>query len=997
MSRWILSARAVSILPIQAGRVPVANASGQITGAYAYYVDDNGMKAQLVTSRQEVRNDSTAGSKGGPFGSGVLPGTYPLGILHRMSGIDGVDEVHRLLSTNSLPLVGVSQPVAKSKFFSYTTSSQGVLSDVKNGGLKKDLTLAFENSAVFGRVFPTNQPNRYLLIDPQKRTSAPDLTSGGYINWSIFRDYYNLKQHLVTINGTPSLAPHFIEKTGLIGGNPTPFGKGMLGPHTMGQNPPSTLANHPYKQYSLSIPPSSAGGGNPNNYAFNPIHPVLSALHQNAWVSQVPAASGQPAKIRTHVQMFSAHYNPYNVGLNMAGNVNSAPSAGPRMIKYPQVVFTVGNFIDRQNGLHPKLQTHTQANVFLEPGRSHVIGFRNETAYGQEFDGGGGNVERYSQAVGQIIGQSVFREHNAGPVSGAAAVPVTIEFAFSQAAMMHGVDEDPNNKEISQVFFTPFAYDTIPEFEPFVGNGGEDNLTSARRPGKKFTRSLTAGQLNENSAVSMGMYLRTTREETSPLRPLIDANIRAVWNNPRWDSPLDLPILAAYSADLQGEAPDRRMHMTTGTQQRGFAYLGNDHMAAGGNDRVILFDIPRRDLVSLGQLQHASAGRFSYEPTYIVGNSYANLRIPLGDWKASIIDTFSTKHGLTERIPGSFNLYDASYLVNETMFDSYIFTTIPQMRNNYPLTGSDEPPVNAAHYNALISGDALLPNPRFIPYEPKGAQFEMSAMRITGTATTGSFFSNAGHLLVDGAFNVNSTSVDAWEAFLSGTHNLPVQRINTNGVVTGFTTPAGVRFPRASSHLGDGMKSNLIDDNYWTGFRELTQEEVRQIAVAIVDQIRQRGPFLTLGQFVNRKLENSELGKSGALQAALDATVNRGLNPEYELPTDPSKPEFSNLPANSTQGAGYPGQILQGDVLQALAPYMTVRSDTFTIRSYGEARDSNNRVTARAWCEAVVQRLPDPFSPSSSGNILNEIALPSSPFGRQFAVLSFRWLNQEEV
>lgn len=60
---------------------------------------------------------------------------------------------------------------------------------------------------------------------------------------------------------------------------------------------------------------------------------------------------------------------------------------------------------------------------------------------------------------------------------------------------------------------------------------------------------------------------------------------------------------------------------------------------------------------------------------------------------------------------------------------------------------------------------------------------------------------------MEGAFNVNSTSVDAWEAFLSGTHGLPYQQMNGNGVVTGFS-PAGevedVRFPRVKSVLGKG-------------------------------------------------------------------------------------------------------------------------------------------------------------------------------------------------
>jgi len=55
-------------------------------------------------------------------------------------------------------------------------------------------------------------------------------------------------------------------------------------------------------------------------------------------------------------------------------------------------------------------------------------------------------------------------------------------------------------------------------------------------------------------------------------------------------------------------------------------------------------------------------------------------------------------------------------------------------------------------------------------------------------------------------------------------------------------------------------------------------------------------------------------------------------------------------------------------------------------------------VLARSWCEAVVQRIPDPvLNPSSEQTVSEELANPSSTFGRQFRVLSFRWLNPEEL
>ena len=56
---------------------------------------------------------------------------------------------------------------------------------------------------------------------------------------------------------------------------------------------------------------------------------------------------------------------------------------------------------------------------------------------------------------------------------------------------------------------------------------------------------------------------------------------------------------------------------------------------------------------------------------------------------------------------------------------------------------------------------------------------------------------------------------------------------------------------------------------------------------------------------------------------------------------------------------GLPGWIRQADVLRPIAPILSARDDTFTIRTYGDARDASGKVIARAWCEAVVQRTRD--------------------------------------
>jgi Tfp pilus assembly protein PilX len=99
----------------------------------------------------------------------------------------------------------------------------------------------------------------------------------------------------------------------------------------------------------------------------------------------------------------------------------------------------------------------------------------------------------------------------------------------------------------------------------------------------------------------------------------------------------------------------------------------------------------------------------------------------------------------------------------------------------------------------------------------------------------------------------------------------------------------------------------------------------------------------------------------------------------------------ANAPFTSTLGfAAYLATIFPltsspdyTQILTVLGPMLTVRSDTFRIRAYGEALNPADpaRVEATAFCEAIVQRTPDP--------------LPG--FGRRFIITYFRWLGPDDI
>ncbi len=80
---------------------------------------------------------------------------------------------------------------------------------------------------------------------------------------------------------------------------------------------------------------------------------------------------------------------------------------------------------------------------------------------------------------------------------------------------------------------------------------------------------------------------------------------------------------------------------------------------------------------------------------------------------------------------------------------------------------------------------------------------------------------------------------------------------------------------------------------------------------------------------------------------------------------------------------------------------MQTRSDTFLIRAYGDAYNPIIQQTqAMAWCEALVQRIPEPFELRDKTNpekISEDYNEPPGKFGRRFQIIHFRWVAAEDI
>jgi hypothetical protein len=263
----------------------------------------------------------------------------------------------------------------------------------------------------------------------------------------------------------------------------------------------------------------------------------------------------------------------------------------------------------------------------------------------------------------------------------------------------------------------------------------------------------------------------------------------------------------------------------------------------------------------------------------------------------------------------------------------------------------------------------------------------------------GDFHQAASRLMVDGAFNVNSTRKEAWKALLASTRN------------ANYKGSSNIPFPRVLNAPGRAWKTgdSTDFDSIWDCYRELTPAEIDRLAEEIVAEVRLRGPFLSLADFVNRRLKQDETGLMGPVESAIRrAGLNTTLVDEYKLINASPLPSPRYTDINVTDGTrleqvlkpdskawGSPAWLTQADVLQVIGPALSARSDTFVVRAYGDSV-VNGQVVARAWCEAVVQRLPEPVNPDASGINPSDLGTDKD-LGRRFTIRSFRWLNQEEI
>ncbi len=955
-------------------------------GGYAYWIADEGVKANAAriddlhgetnTSSHGYAVRATVGQRFGIENVGMAPGGSRYGDLYPINNTmaGNVCVFSELSLLSDAP--NAASEALKNHRHDLTVYSKGLLTDAWNGGFKVDLSRGLDDDPLTGDLYTA--------------ASRPAWDDKPVPQWELFRDFYSMPSQVS--GGSISVR------------TPTDTSVGTY---------PIIVRANLYSGIYLEATKYDAAG-DPEEYQ----------LYLSFWVG------------------FSM-WNPYNVSLNAQNYVFSInPFAYTTNLTLPNgdnVNITIPYSVSDGTGTwSTQIRFATAEPVGFAPGEVKVFSTQP------------------GSAASSAPGSPYIVDANGDQwYAGLSDEAKCVRSGYDEEEMiLLKITRDGN----------PASFDGILTKAQMTSSGGAPRFTIRQRGAPSlmvydasghYINSLVMGYdvtttttayLGNNGAISCsGGPMESRREGT--YRLLADLNIRAIPDSTFSEYQVgQSPAIIAAGRSWAGSSVTANYPIATNGAGNG--YWGRSDAANGGQTSVVMFDLPKEPLLSLGQLQHLDLRPGWYQnntaargtvynredsnvPSFQVGNSRANM------W--------------TE-----VDQRDFVYRINEALWDSYFFSGIP---------------------SAYTDWEDPLPNPRIQVWDfDSGVADDLADINSRDAA--------ASKLVIDAPFNVNSTSVEAWKALLSsmgGFIDSPDDAAETlDAPFVGISWEPGME-GLESTEMGTGNVDRL-----YNGYRSLTEDELQSLAERVVEEVKVRGPFLSLAQFVNRTLENKDtrlpgngdmslnygewVGDrhdsrlKGTLQAANDATdtdddgapdineIVRVADADTPYGDAPAPRNFgssglpaaqgvvapgsfghdpaansssadspfrasSNRPTDGFSGlntnsdnvednpwvAGYglastdaPGFLSQMDILTAIAPVITVRSDTFAIRAYGEINNPlTGEIVAQACLEAVVQRLPEYVvsyenSPDESGSDLSDT---NARFGRRFVVVSFRWLN----
>ena len=419
-------------------------------------------------------------------------------------------------------------------------------------------------------------------------------------------------------------------------------------------------------------------------------------------------------------------------------------------------------------------------------------------------------------------------------------------------------------------------------------------------------------------------------------------------------------------------------------------FIGPSRRPEEGLSNWIVYELPLSPMKSILELQHFDMALTSDhlpQIQFAFGNSRGHYQIA-----SDSID--SADGGL-----------DHSYVNNHLFLDDWFVSSIAPQYSTYG-SSSLEKSIQEV-YQDLISGKAPLPNVNYKASKLCDSEDDAEILNeVNRLLEPDAWRQIASRLVVDGMFNINSTSVEAWAALLKSQKDSPASYL-ANNVTTATSqlsvTPVeGIPVSRFTLSGDPEVESNGAE--VLNTFMTFSEDHMDTLAQYIVDEIMERGPFLSLSEFFNRQLTSASNphSLSGPIESALNSLANDSDSPYNEIKSlYNSDSEVITSPGVFTQAEkvnavyGTPGWARQADLLRPLAPVLSARDDSFIIRAYGASADQKNK----AWCEAVVTRTADYVDSSDNEctDAFNELTEINQTLGRRYKIISFRWLSEDEI
>ncbi|WOO40085.1 hypothetical protein [Rubellicoccus peritrichatus] len=1008
--------------------------------SYAWWVSDENVKAR---ANLELETDSAklpfafanatrsaielmAADEGtGELDAATIDTLYdPTGDLLRANDLDSLS----LASTTPSDFAAIQ----KRRFHDLSTVSTSVLSDSFAGGLKRDLSTLLDESY--------SPPSNDLTASTERLWTqhTDDSTGYGIPTWGHLRSF---NQTRVSSDGKVDAVLPVFDKVGFedhVGVTPvlTYFSLGIgfsaegfsAGSNINVDLYPLIVLWNPYN-FTIKAPPLNSNGANfevgflPNKEVMMGVDiydPGILNGENYDWRNigtldlrkNIEKDSSDPDENDIEFMRFSLNCPDIPPGQSLVFRVSDADIGDA----YDSgiVLQNLDAFPSYVSVPVAQLDKDFSTTTLFRVGPRYSVNYLGNPSINLSSDianGGNGGLFNY---LGEPQDERVIANPEGDPLAFNPANPARRWYQTQQSITWENADvsetqESPvrvNTNSGDRVFGSA-RVDLIPEFKQPTSLSSDSSVSYV----------ITAHALF--SGAGSNAYL-SSNQHMFPTRWIAQSNLRATRTGRTIRDNNYLPMLVATAGTEGGSNAWPKFSSEDGSySNRVSAGSGHDWEMGEPVDSTLFEFLPEdQPLFSIGQLQHANLSLIGAYPSYPIGNSLADYHLhekstsgsilQPEDYQLARVDSVTTTNRLLKADQEAY--YDISYLLNRNLWDAYFLSTIP----------------------ATGAIPTELPNPRM-------AYADSSDLRDPDKA--------AAEMKLIGGFNINSTSEQAWRAVLGGDKGLAYNPVTGSDSSIALPTT----FPRFTQPTSDDGWTEP-----WQGYRSLSDEQVAQLAHNIVKEIKNRGPFISLADFINRRLvDNPETNDSdvedtpyeyedlrGTIQAALDrtwsstdtASAPSGMN---AFPANNGEDSFwkekleqdgflLGHPNNQTssqfgQGSRYaydlrriqggdvernpyshpsafsPKFVTQADVLSSIGASLTARSDTFTIRAYGEVSStfSSDKVVG-VWCEAVVQRTPfyieDTDNPEDAPS-----SATNREFGRQYKLISFRWLKAEEV